>query len=271
MNSSLVLCDLIHFSHLIASPRFLQDSLTIRIVNQPELPMFSLPRQLPRVLTAYSRQLFSASFVSQNLTREIAASAVVPPSLFNNPGNVPQQYGVVSQKHPQNPEPEIINGSESENYPPPLRGDRSFKDLLSLLAMVALAYLAIDNYTDRVKIEKLNTETTAINLKTLQLQQQNFLNARKQQELKLLRERMDVSKRCYKMALHIALLRKQLEDLGVEAADINVVLLEFEKNVRVNNSVQNLTGQAIWLADDSNLNGYIPDYREYDKKGVLET
>lgn len=86
----------------------------------------------------------------------------------------------------------------------------------------------------------------------------------------MLRERVDVSKRCYKMALHIAMLRKQLADLGAEPADINLVILEFEQNVRLNNSVQNLTGQAIWLDDSSPLAGYVPDYREYDKKGQHE-
>lgn len=232
--------------------------------------MFSLPRKLHGVATAKSRR-FLPQNVTFHLTRQIVRSVVIPPSHFSNPENVPQQYGLENQNRQPGPETDNINSSDIGSHLPPRRSDRSFRDLLSLLAMVALAYLAIDNYADRVKSEKLNTETTAINLKTLQLQQQNFLNARKQQELKLLRERMDVSKRCYKMALHIALLRKQLADLGVDPADINAVLLEFEKNVRLNNSVQNLTGQAIWLADDSSLNGYIPDYREYDKKGVLET
>lgn len=136
--------------------------------------------------------------------------------------------------------------------------------------MFTLAYLAVDNYTERIKLEKLNAETTAINVKTLQLQQQNYVTAHKQQEVKILRERIEMSKRCYKMALHIAMLRKQLADLGMTPTSINSVIQEFEKNVRLNNSVQNLTGQAIWLDDSSPFGGYVPDYREYDKRGRPE-
>lgn len=132
--------------------------------------------------------------------------------------------------------------------------------------MFTLGYLAIDNYTNRIKLEKVATETTAINLKTLQLQQQNFLNARKQQDLNLLEERRDMAKRCFKMSLHIAMLRKQLQDLGVQPADIDSAVLEFEKSVKVNNSIQNVTGNVLWLDDSSPLTGFIPDYREYDRK-----
>ncbi|SGZ49950.1 CIC11C00000003851 [Sungouiella intermedia] len=232
--------------------------------------MFSSTKLLRRTAKWKTLQHLTPNDRFRLLPRQFVRSVMVPPSHFSNPANVPKQYGIDSQSSETNTESENGNVSELGNYPPPPRSERPFRELLSLLAMVALTYLAVDNYTGRVKLEKLNTETTAINLKTLQLQQQNFLNSRKQQELKMLRERMDVSKRCYKMALHIALLRKQLTDLGVDPAEINTVLQEFEKNVRLNNSVQNLTGQAIWLDDNSELSGFVPDYREYDKKGTLE-
>lgn len=194
-----------------------------------------------------------------------------PPSHFSNPARIPSQFGVEEPtQSPLNPTsettPDVFQGLSGLSD----RSDKLLKEFLSLFAMVALAYLAIDNYMSRIKLEKLNTETTSINLKTLQLQQQNFLNARKQQELKMLKERVEVSKRCYKMALHIAMLRKQLADLGVDPADITLVILEFELNVHLNNSVQNLTGQAIWLDETSGLHAYLPDYHEYDKKGPHE-
>lgn len=188
---------------------------------------------------------------------------VRPPTHFSNPNSLPSQFG--------DPEPEAQHefpGSQElkPDLAPNAPKDRLLKDLSTLLGMFALAYLALDNYSNRVKLEKLNQETTAINLKTLQLQQQNFVHARKQQDLKMLQERVDVSKRCFRMAMHIAMLRAQLVELGVKPVDINDVVAEFEKNVRINNSVQNLTGHAMWLDEASEYSGQLPDYREYDRK-----
>lgn len=117
--------------------------------------------------------------------------------------------------------------------------------------MCALAYFAIDNYTNRIKLEKLNIETTAINLKTLQAQQANFLNARKKRDLQILQERKDQDKRNFKMGLHIAFLRKQLVDLGADPVDIETAIKEFEKSVRADNSIKNVSGQSLWLDDKS--------------------
>lgn len=188
------------------------------------------------------------------MIRHFARTLRAPPSYFSNPTSIPSQYGQSDQ-----PQPEPRPNSEYEE--PQLK----LRDLTSVLGMFTLAYLAVDNYSSRIKLEKLNAETTAINLKTIQLQQQNFLNTRKQQELKMMKERDDVAKRCYKMALHIALLRQQLVELGVEPATINTVVQEFEKNVRISNSQQNLTGHSMWMDDSSPLKNYVPNYREYDR------
>lgn len=188
------------------------------------------------------------------MLRLFARTLRVPPSYFSNPSSIPPQYGKSEPQSQSEPRPK-------HEYEEPLR----LRDLTSVLGMFTLAYLAVDNYTSRIKLEKLNAETTAINLKTIQLQQQNFLNTRKQQELKMMKERDDVSKRCFKMALHIALLRQQLVDLGVEPATIDMVTQEFEKNVRISNSQQNLTGHTMWIDDASPLKKQLPNYREYDK------
>lgn len=185
------------------------------------------------------------------MLRQFARTLRVPPSYFSNPASIPAQYG---KSEPQ-PRP------NADNDEPQLK----LRDLASVLAMFTLSFLAVHNYSSRIKLEKLNAETTAINLKTIQLQQQNFLNTRKQQEVQMVKERADVSKRCFKMALHIALLRQQLTQLGVEPVAINAVIQEFEKNVRISNSQQNLTGHSMWMDDESPLNNYMPNYREYDK------
>ncbi|OBA19948.1 hypothetical protein METBIDRAFT_79271 [Metschnikowia bicuspidata var. bicuspidata NRRL YB-4993] len=183
------------------------------------------------------------------------------PTFFNDPEAVPLQYN--ASKTSDSRTESTNTHEESANS---LTNKRPAKELTSLIAMTALAYLALDNYQGRVRAEKLNQETTAINLKTLQIQLQNYIKARQQQDLRMLKERVEVSKRCFKMSMHIALLRKQLMELGADPKDIPDVTKEFDKHAKVSNSVQNLTGNAIWLTDESEYKGLMPDYREYDRK-----
>ena len=90
-------------------------------------------------------------------------------------------------------------------------------------------HIAIDNYTERIRLEKLHNETSAINLKALQIQQLNHQREKKQKDLTLLQERREIAKRDFKMSLHIAMLRKQLMDLGVSPIELDLAIKEFEK------------------------------------------
>ncbi|KAK6201062.1 uncharacterized protein RJT21DRAFT_31353 [Scheffersomyces amazonensis] len=183
-----------------------------------------------------------------------------PPSHFTNPYEPPLTYLQQSpSSHENHQQLQQSHVSSSSQTVPPSVGSSSndkgntLKEMTSLIGMCILAYLAIDNYTNRIKLEKLTTETTAINLKTLQIQQTNFLNARKKRDLQILQERRDNDKRNFKMSLHIALLRKQLIELGVDPADIEVAIKEFEKNVKADNSIKNVSGQSLWLDDNSRM------------------
>ncbi|KAK6457671.1 uncharacterized protein RJT20DRAFT_125483 [Scheffersomyces xylosifermentans] len=198
----------------------------------------------------------------------LLSSQATPPSHFNNPREIPKAYNdhfpvsshhpPAQTHHPQYEPKEDPLHSQQQSRPPPSnseteRNNSSLKEITSLFAMCTLAYFAIDNYLNRVKLEKLSIETTTINLKTLQIQQANFVNARKKRDLQILQERRDSAKRDFKMGLHIALLRQQLEELGVEPRDINTAITEFEKNVKADNSVKNVSGQALWLDDSSRM------------------
>lgn len=201
--------------------------------------------------------------------RRFYVNGSTPPLHFGNPNYTPPTYNeTVSPPQPINP----ANTPPNSQVPPPFhdsatKNHRSMKDFTSFLAMCALAYFAIDNYINRIKLEKLNIETTAINLKTLQAQQANFLNARKKRDLQILQERKDQDKRNFKMGLHIAFLRKQLVDLGVDPVDIETAVKEFEKNVRADNSIKNVSGQSLWLDDKSRMYSFI----QYSKKHFLLT
>lgn len=220
-----------------------------------------------------------------------AHSSSVPPSLFNNPKHIPEPYTQQSPSINNNSSSQVhsselhaspaISSPSSPSAPahpvtstspttsPPFSNDeRPLRDIGLFLAIGALAYFALDNYGNRMKLERLVKETTAINLKTLQIQQKNFLNARKQKDLQVLQERRDQNKRNFKMSLHIALLRKQLIEAGLTPIDIEKVVSEFEKNVKADNSIKNVSGQALWLDDSSPLKSHLPDPHDYDNKKV---
>lgn len=142
----------------------------------------------------------------------------------------------------------------------------SLRELAVLLTMLTLSFFAVDNYINRIKLEKMINEATIINFKTLKVQQANFNTAQKRKNLQIISERRDNAKKFARMGLHIALLREQLIELGHNPVDINTVLQEYEKNVRVNTSLANVNDQAVYLVDDSRLKEHFPSIHDYEKK-----
>lgn len=182
------------------------------------------------------------------------------PRYFSDPTRLPSAYtglsdAASSDSNAKNASPEsdskdndsLLQKHVSDRMPE----DRIWRDLSLLVAMGALAYIAIDNFINRLKLERANSEITAINLKSLQAQQASFANARKNRDLQMLEERKENARRDFRMSLHIALLRKQLEEAGISAVGIDKVLKEYEQNVKIDNSFRNVSGQNLWLLDDS--------------------
>lgn len=192
-----------------------------------------------------------------------------PPTYFTNGSTIPPTFQPIST-------PVHLATEQSPTYqpdslpiqyqPPPSsnHNNSTAKELSSLIAMLALGYLAIDNYLNRVKLEKLNAETTAINLKTLQIQQANFQQARRKKDLQMLQDRKDNQKLMYKLTVHIAMLRKQLLEQGIDPVTVEEAIRKFEQAIKIDNSVKNVTGQVFWLDDE--IKSYMPDVKEYDSK-----
>lgn len=176
-----------------------------------------------------------------------------PPSHFNNPqGAVPPPYTSSPSLVPD----EVIS-SPIVPTPPPTKPhgktDSILVDLSLFVAIIGLSYITIDSYHQKMQLDKQITEMKALSLKSLQIQQANFINARNKRDLQILQERRDQNKRDFKMGIHIALLRQQLIENGIQPVDINSSLREFEQNVKADNSVKNVTGQALWLDDNNRM------------------
>ncbi|ODV94172.1 hypothetical protein PACTADRAFT_51055, partial [Pachysolen tannophilus NRRL Y-2460] len=123
----------------------------------------------------------------------------------------------------------------------------SLKNLASGLALLALIYFAVDNYQMSKQLRLEIFENNIKNLKNIQLLQQNFNNYQRKRELQILQERKKLMQRELKMSFHIAVLRKQLIDHGIDPVEVDTAIAQFEKNVKVENSVSNVTGQSFWV------------------------
>lgn len=141
---------------------------------------------------------------------------------------------------------------------------KPFLEIGIIISLGALSYFAIDNYNERMKLEsKLNNQV----IKSQQMQKVYLkqMNAqRKKRELQILNERKSGLQRQMKMALHIAMLRKQLVDLDQEPVSIETIQQEYTKSIKMENSISNVSGTALWITDDSTYKAYLPNAREYD-------
>ncbi|SCU91947.1 LADA_0F13190g1_1 [Lachancea dasiensis] len=192
--------------------------------------------------------LSPAAHSGRVLTRVRTYSSLPPPTYFG------PRTSTSSSPHPQlkvaNPPKEAVR--------------KPLLELATVLSVIALSFFAIDNYRSRLTLE-LKMEENAVRFKEAQESLAQQANAhRKKRELQILNERKLIQTRDMKAVLHVAMLRKQLTDAGIEPVAIAQVLQEFEKNVRMENSVSNVSGTRLWLTSDSESKAYISDIREYD-------
>lgn len=216
----------------------------------------------PTMLRFGTRRLFSTG-------RSLKVQQLPPPTHFSNQPpthftNIPSPSPISSSSHTAHHENQQAPTTSPSTS---LSSSKHLRELTILLTIITLSFLTVDNYINRIKLEKLINETTAINLKTLKTQQVNFNAAQKRKNLQIISERRDNMKKFTKMGLHIAMLRKQLTELGHDPAGIENVLAEYEKSIKVNSSVNNVIDQVLYLSDDSNLKEYYPSIHEYEKAG----
>lgn len=140
------------------------------------------------------------------------------------------------------------------------------KDLAFLVLSGTLCYIAYDSYTSKAALQKEYLQYTKEQQKAMGLAQILFNNLRKKRELQIFNEKAVVQKREMKMALHIGLLRKQLQEAGIEPVAISKAIEEFEKNVKMDMSSVNISGMRLWLEDGADISAYVPDAHVYDTK-----
>lgn len=153
------------------------------------------------------------------------------------------------------------------SYSRPDNRSRPLTDAAMVIAVGTLCFLAIDNYRARCELQA-QVEQDRIKL----AETQEFLTrqtnaARKKRELQILNERKTTKMREMKLALHVAMLRAQLQEHGIKPRSIDECVQEYARSVKMDNSISNVSGTALWINDDSSLKGLLPNPREYEESG----
>ncbi|GAV52963.1 hypothetical protein ZYGR_0AI02450 [Zygosaccharomyces rouxii] len=145
----------------------------------------------------------------------------------------------------------------------PLR--KPILEFAMVISVVTLCFFAVDNYRVRTS---LTQELQSQQLKARE-QQEFFARqvsaARKKRELQVLNERKLHQVREMKLALHIAMLRRQLQDADKKPVSVQDVLQEYHNSVKMENSISDVSGTFLWL-QSSELNAFLPNVREYNER-----
>lgn len=92
----------------------------------------------------------------------------------------------------------------------------AIRDLSVVLSIITLTFFAIENYRKRTLLEQRAEQNNITHMKRLATIQNTFNAQRKKKEIMVLNERKTTQKREMKMVYHIAMLRKQLIDAGLQ-------------------------------------------------------
>ncbi|SCW00382.1 LAFE_0C02960g1_1 [Lachancea fermentati] len=185
----------------------------------------------------------------------IKRNYIRPPTYFNKPGLAGQP---------------AQNVTTLPLYAPPVKPSKEvrkpFLEIATGIAVLVLSFFALDNYRIRLGLES-KLEDQLLKIKSAQELYNKQINAqRKKRELQILNERKQMQMRQMKISLHVALLRKQLLDHDIQPVSIEDALQEYEKSVRMENSISNVSGTSLWVIDDSPTKAFVPNAREYDSK-----
>ncbi|ODV57831.1 uncharacterized protein ASCRUDRAFT_78355 [Ascoidea rubescens DSM 1968] len=183
---------------------------------------------------------------------------IKPPTYFSNDVSPVQQQQQQQQQQAQS----------QLQYNEHLRNTKFFsvKDYGFGLLLISFIYFSFDNYLKAKELEGKVVEQINNNHKALAIAQMSFNKTRKKREMQILNERSNNQKREMKMVLHVAMLRKQLRDNGIEPVNIDDATAEFEKNVKMENSMSNLSGTSLWVVDDAPIKSFVPNIHEYDRR-----
>ncbi|KAL6939272.1 hypothetical protein ACO0RG_003106 [Hanseniaspora osmophila] len=181
-------------------------------------------------------------------------NVITPPTYFSSPAHSPNV--------PLHHVPPMRSGSQAEPQPRP-----RLLDISILFSVLSLSFFAVDNYRSRVELE-LELE----NFRLDSLNQKDFSKMElqgkfKKRELQILNERKNTQIKEMKMLLHIAMLKQQLEKNNIkDSITLQQVHEEFNKKIRMDNSLSNVSGVKLWIDSDVDSGKISADWTKRSKE-----
>lgn len=187
-------------------------------------------------------------------TKPSAPQVVTPPKpVFSDPANVPPPPPVLPPTAAAAPSA----SPDTSNY------FRSYKDFCKGMAYLGVGtgviFFMFDQH-ERLDVSERQMQMMKKKQKELVLQMQTYKNKLNKVAVENAKKNVMLQG---KMQMHIALLRQQLLDLGVDPVSIDTAIDKFEQEVKVDvasNTVE------LWVPGESKLKSLIPDPHEYSRK-----
>lgn len=182
-----------------------------------------------------------------------APQLAIPPPVFTNLDSSQMKSGDsrILSKTPGS------SSTDTQNY------FQSYKDFCMGMAYLgvgtAVIYFMFDQH-ERLDVSERQMQMMKKKQKDLVVQVQTYKNKLNKIAVENAKKNIVLQG---KMQMHIALLRQQLREMGVEPVDIDKAIEQFEQDVKVDiaaNSVE------LWVPGESALKRMIPDPHEYSKR-----
>jgi hypothetical protein len=237
-----------------------------------------------------SRYLNRVSVKRCHYSTNIKQEAPSVPTYFHNEANLPEKLNQTDNKSVKiqavhdavkqttGMESKIVNNNSSAVPPRPLFsvGDvagatsknthnyfSSYKEFCKGMAYlgvgIGVTFFLFDQH-ERLDESERKMEMMKKKQKEVVVQMQSYKN-------KLNKIAIDNAKKNVvlqgKMQMHIALLRKQLIELGVEPVDIEKAIQQFEEDVKVDIAANTV---ELWVPGESDVKRLIPDPHEYSQR-----
>ncbi|VEU20292.1 DEKNAAC101095 [Brettanomyces naardenensis] len=182
-----------------------------------------------------------------------------PPSYFRNGTEPPRTYDQLQAAQFPNPPGGPKSSPQYDNESPVQKYKEISKGVAYLSIAGALIYILLD-LKDQLDKAKKQVTFSRKNQKEMLIQMQSYKKKVAQSAIKNTQKHTIIEG---KMQMHIALLRQQLIDSGLDPVSIDEALDEFDERVRMATTGNSVT---LWVPGESKLKSLIPDPNEYSKK-----
>ncbi|ODQ83025.1 hypothetical protein BABINDRAFT_79764 [Babjeviella inositovora NRRL Y-12698] len=241
-------------------------------------------KRLQRSDLSYLRRLSNSQFNTPPpptyFANDLHPKASKPPS-----GTTGSVYKGFERKGPEfssdrtlaNPSPSVLNtfgtpAAPTSTTPFAPSSDNSSagnikpRELFTLVFFVAaLSGLYIEYERQSKEFERRLTDQQTTYQKNLIQNFNKYQQHKKQRDMLFMKKDKEHMKLEMKLSIHVGLLRKQLQEAGIDPVSIEKAIEQYERDVKIGSTLTN--GSLLWVDDASTVRPFVPHFKDYEKKG----